>query len=208
MSPLLRDYADLDEASWLRCRVLSFLGSSYYDDVKTSRTAFDGEAVRLVAVVPKPAGVTTPGDEEVVGILDVELWEEGGEPVATIDTIAVHPDHQHSGLATALLQEALPRLHEAGTRWLDAWTREDPGANAWYLRTGFTLDQTYLHIYKHDAAGDGDEGYAAPYGLSAPVTAFHHGPDEDPEVWRARFSRVHQCRRYVASTVNEGRQPP
>jgi hypothetical protein len=29
----IREYVPADEASWLRCRVLSFLGTAYYDDV-------------------------------------------------------------------------------------------------------------------------------------------------------------------------------
>lgn len=29
----IRDYRDPDEASWLRCRVLGFLDTSYFDDV-------------------------------------------------------------------------------------------------------------------------------------------------------------------------------
>lgn len=195
MSVHVRDYADTDEPSWLRCRALSFLGSAYFDDVKTSRTAFEGEAVRLVAARPRPDGVTTPGDDEVVAILDVELWEEDGIPVATIDTVATHPDHQHAGLATTLLDAALARLDGRGLAWIDAWTREDRAANAWYVARGFALDQTYLHVYKDWS--DPDEGYAAPHGLGAPVKAFFHGPDEDLQVWRARFARVHQCRRYV-----------
>ena len=197
----LRDYADLDEPSWLRCRVLSFLGSSYFDDVKTRRTTFDGEALRLVAVGPRPPGVTTPGEEEVVGILDVELWSEEGEDVATIDTIAVHPDHQGSGIAGALLASALPSLRERGVAWLDAWTREDPQTCGWYESQGFAVDQTYLHVYRGGdeevADPTGDEGFSAPFGLGAPLKGFFHGPDEDPEVWRARFARVHQCRRYL-----------
>lgn len=196
----IRDYRDTDEPSWLRCRALSFLGSSYYDDVKTERTPFDS-AIRLVAVHPKPQGMTTPADEEVIGILDVELWAEDGSPVATIDTVAVHPDHQRAGIAGSLLDTALNTLRRTGTRWLDAWTREDPESSAWYESHGFHVDQSYLHVYR---GGDenspdptDDEGYAAPFGLGAPVKAFFHGPDEDPEVWRSRFARVHQCRRYL-----------
>lgn len=193
----IRDFADVDEPSWLRCRVLSFLGSSYYDDVAIARTSFPGQAIRLVAAQDKPEGMTTPGDQEVIGILDVELWEEGGASVATIDTVAVHPDHQRSGIAGALLRHAVATLAGHGVRWLDAWTREDPASNAWYAAQGFALDQTYLHVYKDDAAGDPDHGHTAPFGLAAPVKAFFHGPDEDPGRWRERFARVHQCRRYL-----------
>ena len=197
----IRDYADLDEPSWLRCRALSFLGSSYYDDVKIARTRFEGDSLQLVAVVPRPESVTTPGDEQVVGILDVELWDDAGAPVATIDTIAVHPDHQREGIAGALLGTALGPLRERGIHWIDAYTREDPEANAWYAAQGFEVDSTYMHVYR---GGDeqtedthGDEGFDAPFGLGAPVKGFFHGPDEDPASWRERFARVHQCRRYV-----------
>lgn len=193
----VRSYAPVDEPSWLRCRVLSFLGSSYFDDVKTSRTVFAGESVQLVAAQPRPAGMTTPGPDEVVGILDVELWQEDGTPVATIDTVAVHPDHQSRGVARTLLDHVLPDLHDRGVRWLDAWTREDPEACGWYAANGFLVDQGYLHVYQDDEAGDPDAGYSAPYGLGAPVKAFFHGPDEDAEVWRARFARVHRCSRYL-----------
>ena len=201
MGHTIRDYTDLDEASWLRCRALSFLGTSYFDDVKTVRTPFDGESVQLVAVLPKPEGMRTPGPEEVVGILDVELWDEDGAPVATIDTIAIHPDHQREGIAGSLLAEALALLTRRHTRWIDAWTREDPEACGWYEAQGFAVDQTYLHVYRggdenaEDAVGD--EGFAAPFGLGAPVKGFFHGPDEDPGPWRGRFARVHLCRRYL-----------
>lgn len=203
----VRDYAPSDEPSWLRCRVLSFLGSSYHDDVKTARTVFDGESLQLVAVRPRPEGMTTPGPDEVVGILDVELWSEEGEPVATIDTVAVHPDHQGRRVATMLLEQVLPVLRGRGVRWLDAWTREDPEACGWYAGSGFVVDQGYLHVYKDDASGDPDEGYAAPHGLGAPVKAFYHGPDEDPAVWRARFARVHRCSRYLLRLERPDVQP-
>lgn len=197
----IRDYTDLDEASWLRCRALSFLGSSYFDDVKNHRTRFDGDALQLVAVTPKPEGMSTPGPDEVVGILNVELWEDAGQPVATIDTVAVHPDHQREGIAGALLGTALAALRHRRIAWVDAYTREDPEANSWYAAHGFVIDSTYLHVYRggDEQAADvhGADGFAAPFGLGAPVKAFFHGPDEDPGPWRERFARVHQCRRYL-----------
>jgi ribosomal protein S18 acetylase RimI-like enzyme len=205
----IRDYRDQDEASWLRCRVLAFLSSAYYDDVKSERTRFDGEAIRLVAVHAKPAGMTTPGADEVVGIIDVELFSaaEGGpaepsqqaggsaEPSATIDTIAVHPDHARAGIAGALLEEALERLRGTGTTTLDAWTREDEAANDWYRKHHFAEQFAYLHVHK--AWDDPDEGFTSPEGLSAPVTAFLHGRLEDEEALRRQFRRAYRCRQYL-----------
>lgn len=191
----IRDYQYSDEPSWLRCRALSFLGSAYFDDVKTRRTVFEGDAIRLVAVHPKPGGITTPGEDEVIGVLDVELWTADGEPAATIDTVAVHPDHARRGIASALLAEALDRLARTPAAWLDAWTREDEAANAWYGASGFAVESAYLHVYKADA--EPDDGFATPAGLSVPVTAFMHGDLADGARWRGRFARVYECRRYL-----------
>lgn len=194
----IRDYRDEDAPSWLRCRLLGFLDSSYHDDVKTERTPFDGNAVRLVAVHPKPDGVTTPGPDEVIGILDVELFEPeenatGG--TATIDTVAVHPDHRRRGIADGLLAEAMGRLGALTLSTLDAWTREDGPANGWYARNGFSVVHEYLHVYK--TWDEPPEGFATPDGLSAPLTAFMHGALADEEALRDRFARVHRCRQYL-----------
>lgn len=193
--PQIRDYRPGDEASWLRCRALSFLGSAYFDDVHSARTTFEGDAIQLVATMPKPAHVRTPGTEQVVGILDVELWQEvDGTDRATIDTIAVHPDHQRAGIADELLARGLERLAGTGAATLDAWTREDEAATAWYVRHGFRIETEYLHVYAdHDEAG----GFTSPEPLSRPVKVFCHARLDDEVALRERYSRVHRCRRYV-----------
>lgn len=33
----IRPYTDADEQSWVRCRVLAFLGTCYHDDVATDK---------------------------------------------------------------------------------------------------------------------------------------------------------------------------
>ncbi|MGC0273176.1 GNAT family N-acetyltransferase [Pseudactinotalea sp. Z1739] len=194
MRARIRAYRDDDEASWLRCRALSFHGSAYFDDVKAERTTFENESIQLVATGPRPAHVRTPGSEQVVGILDLELWDDEGVPAATIDTIGVHPDHQRQGIADALLSEALARLAAAGTTVLDAWTREDGAANAWYVRHGFRVAQEYLHV--HAGAGETHD-FTSPAGLSRPVKAFCHARLADEQAMRARYARVHRCRRYT-----------
>lgn len=178
----VRPYRSADERGWLRCRVLAFLDTQYHDDVKQRRTTFTLPAVSLVAVT---------ADDEVVGLIDVEI----DAPAATIDTLAVHPEHARRGIGTALLAAALPQVVAAGATTVDAWTREDPGANAWYAASGFVESERYLHVYKeHDEPTD---GFAAPGGLPAPVMAFMHAPISSEAELRARFRRVHVCRRYV-----------
>lgn len=193
--PQIREYRDGDAESWVRCRALSFLGSSYYDDVRPHRLPLEQPALGLVAVGPRPRGVRTPGPDQVVGILDVEVWEDDGVTRATIETVATHPDHARHGIAAALLQRALAWLQEQGAATLDAWTREDEAANAWYRRHGFTLRDEYLHVHKR--WDDDDTGFISPEPLSAPVLAFAHARLEDETAVRARFTRVHRCRQYL-----------
>ncbi len=171
----IRDYRDTDAASWLRCRLLSFFGTEYYDDVVTQRPVFDNPAHRLVAV----------DNDTVIGLIDVEIFPDR----ATIDVLAIHPDHQRHGLATRLLEAVLPRLQ---VDVLDAWTRGDAAANDWYQRSGFTENYRYLHVYK--SWQDDASGFEAPGQL---VTAFMHAPISAEASMRERFSRVHVCRQYV-----------
>jgi len=43
------------------------------------------------------------------------------DDLATIDTIAVHPDHRRTGLATALIATLVERLRVREVTTLDAW---------------------------------------------------------------------------------------
>ena len=178
----VRPYRPADERGWLRCRVLSFLGTQYYDDVKPNRTVLTDPSIALVAV-----SLT----DEVIGILDVEIDGKA----ATIDTVATHPDHQSVGVGAALLREALSQLEAAQVETLDAWTREDAAANRWYQANGFAEQYRYLHVYLND--GDDDAGFETPDGLSAPLSAFLHGRIENEARMRARFRRVYVCRQYL-----------
>lgn len=196
----IREFTPQDAASWVRCRALSFLGSSYYDDVSPQPTTFEGAAIRLVAVHPRPPRVRTPGAEQVIGIIDVELFEPDaaqGEThvTATIDTIAVHPDHLREGIAGALLQEAVRRLEPTGALTLDAWTRTDEAATAWYLQSGFTENYRYVHVHK--SWDEEPEGWSSPAQLSTPVLAFAHGRTEDLDALRRTYRRTYECVQYL-----------
>ena len=176
-TPEVRSYEPADEASWLRCRVLGFLATSRFDDVWQSRRRTDLELVAL------------DGDV-VTGILDVAV--PGAE--ATIETVVVHPDHRGSGIATALLAEAVPRLERCGVRTVDAWTFEDGPALKWFARNGFTEEQHHLHV--HASAEEAGTVVVARSGLT-PAGALLHARIEREAEMRQRFERVHVCRRVV-----------
>ena len=45
---VIREYTKNDELGWLRCRVLSFLDCSYYNDVLTQREIYENDSICLV----------------------------------------------------------------------------------------------------------------------------------------------------------------
>ncbi|MGK5627456.1 GNAT family N-acetyltransferase [Streptomyces sp. URMC 123] len=182
---VIREYRPDDETAWLRCRVLAFLNTSYFDDVLTAKPEVLAPGFALVAVAEQ---------EAIAGIIDVSVDEN----LATVDTIGVHPDHQHQGLGRALLAEARARVSALGVPTLDAWTRDDPATLRWYRAMGFTESHHYLHVYANYYADVGEPGRAV-RGRRAglrPMAAFLHASLEDEELMREQFSRVHVCRRF------------
>lgn len=177
----VRPYGATDEQGWLHCRVLSFLATAYFDDVVTTKPSYEEPSTELVAV----------DDGVVVGVLDLTLPDDPAE-AATIETVAVHPDHQGRGVGSALLGAAVERVARRCTE-LEAWTRDDAATLAWYRARGFVEDSPYLHVYK-----DWDEETERVEGLPL-VKGFLHCTDLGREAeLRRRFRRVHVCRRMVA----------
>ena len=123
----------------------------------------------------------------MIAVLDADVRG----PLATI---AVHPDHQRAGLGSALLAAAVPRLRALGARRLDAWTREDDQALAWYARSGFTTGDMYLHVH---ATGDEAEGaVTTPPGVGL-VNAFLHSHLQEEQRMRDRYARVYRCTQFL-----------
>lgn len=174
----IRDYRTPDEPAWLQCRLLSFFGTDYYDDVKIAKTVLAPDHIELVV----------ERDGTIVGLIDVEIEADA----ATIDSIAVHPSAQRLGLGSALLEAAMQRL-PTRVRTLDAWTREHPGTNAWYQAVGFRENYRYLHVYR----GDDDPAFPGPEGMSSPIIAMMHAPIEREPELRAAYRRVCVCRQYL-----------
>src|SRR5262249_28580071 len=142
-------YGESDEEGWLRCSVLSFLHTAYFDSVFRQKPRYAQPAVELVALL----------DDTVVGVIDVECEEIAGTICSTharaypsmlggmIWHLTVHPDFQRRGVAGHLLFEAQQRARELGIGFFEAWTRDDPPALRWYESRGFAWIESYLHVY-------------------------------------------------------------
>ena len=189
---LVRPYEAADERSWLRCRVLAFLATAYFDDVLTSKPTYEAPSVELVAVE----------GAAIVGILDISIQGTA----ATIETIGVHPDHGRRGVASALLDEGIGRL-PAEVDSLDAWTRDDAAANAWYQKSGFREKFRYLHVYARD--DEADRAVERSFSGLTPVAGFFHADIAREAEMRDAFRRVHVCRQYVrACRAGDGGPQP
>lgn len=186
MSYVIREYTTTDETAWLRCRVLSFLHTAYFDDVLRSKPDGQAPGLELVAV---------DGDGLVVGIMDTSI----DDALATIDTVAVHPDHQHRGLGRRLLERTRSGARALGATGLDAWTRDDADTLAWYRAMGFAESDHYLHVHANYYTDRGEPGRAigAPRPGLRPIMAFLHAGLADEEQLRGEFARVHVCRRFA-----------
>ncbi len=174
-----RDYRVNDEKSWLRCRVLAFLHTAYFDDVFTAKPR---HPLELVAV----------DGHTVVGVCDVSTTH----PNATIETIAVHPDWRRRGIGHTLLTHARTRLRANGITTLDAWTRDDADTLAWYTAEGFAHRYRYLHVY----AKTSQEMATATRAINPevrPRAGFFHADAADSDTIRAQYARVHDCNHFI-----------
>lgn len=183
---LVRDYTSSDEQSWLRCRIMAFLPTAYYDDVVQAKPVVPAPGFELVAV---------NAHDTVVGLMDVTV----DDAVGTIDTLAVYPDQQNRGIARTLLGHALTRAHTHNLTALSAWTRDDPAALNWYRTTGFIETDHYLHVFANYTTNPAEPSRAVDAmrpGLHL-MSAFLHAELADEPQLRQQFARVHVCRRFT-----------
>ena len=193
----IRAHQPSDETAWLRCRVLSFLDTAYFDDVVREKPHYVQPAIELIAEFN---GV-------IVGLMDIECESEPEtvcSPAPGMDSrtrggmiwnLAVHPDFRRQGIARALLHEARKQALEQHLTYLQAWTRDDHEAQLWYLSQGFQLITSYLHVFL-DGGKEIQTAMQCSIPGMLPVTAFAHYLGEDREEIKRRFKRVHECRLY------------
>ncbi|MFW0154879.1 GNAT family N-acetyltransferase [Rothia sp. P6271] len=140
----IRLYEERDELSWVRCRLLSFLDCSYFDDVHRYRELYENPAVCVVA---------TRG-EHIVGFLDIEYEEVAGQVCSTEGErggvmwhLGVLPEYRQMGVATKMFEFACERLRAAGVFRIQAWTQDDVPANSWYRAQGFEQFTAHLNVF-------------------------------------------------------------
>lgn len=184
----VREYEETDEIGWIRCRVLSFLGTSYYDDVHREKEQYDNPSIELVAEYA----------DQIVGLLDVELDTSERSVCSDRDGkggmiwhLAVHPDYQRRGIASALFREVVRRAKEVGVKRLEAWTRDDEETVEWYENSGFEKIDSYLHVYFDRDEADRDiESSIEDLTINS---AFGQYLGEREQTIRERYERVHEC---------------
>ena len=184
----------MDEVGWVRCRVLSFLDTAYFDHVLTEKERYQNPAIELVAI----------DDHQVVGLLDIE-YEKEIETVCTrgnglggmIWHIATHPDYQRMGIGTRLLEKAEEIAKKEGLTFLEAWTRDDKWVKQWYEKNGFDKVDSYLHVY---LGGNNEVEKVMKINDQSEfqvVEAFAHYSGSKQEHVKAKFKRVHECNCYL-----------
>lgn len=192
----IRAYAPADEKGWLQCRVLAFLETAYFDNVLQKKETYEHPSIELVAEI----------NGKIAGLIDIEYETEEGTVCSrgsglggVIWHIAVHPDYSRQGIGQALLNEAEKIAKTLKLNRLEAWTRDDKWVQNWYEKIGFTMIDSYYHIYL-----EGDEVKShlhSATGQLLPVSAFSHYTGKDIKQF-ADIQRKHQCVCYI-KTLNE-----
>lgn len=151
MSITVREYRDFDEIGWVRCRLISFLDSSYYDDIKREKEQYDNPSICLV----------TEDNNQIVGFIDVEYEETIGEVCclngdlgATIWNLGVMPEYRNQKIAQELWNQAKQFLIEKGIKRIEVWTQDDVQANGWYQKQGFKFIKSYLNVFAYGDCKD------------------------------------------------------
>jgi ribosomal protein S18 acetylase RimI-like enzyme len=187
----IREYRDTDNLQWVRCRVLSFLDSAYFDNVLKEKEHYSNDSIELVAVK----------DDIIVGLIDIEYETVKGtvcyysnELGGVMWHLAVLPEYRGRGIATSLLNEAIKFLKDKHINKIEAWTRDDKWVNDWYKNRGFNFRKQYLHIYS--------EGNECSKIIDSKINnlficnCFAHYLGDDREEIKKKFKRVHECNLY------------
>lgn len=191
----IRNYNSSDEIGWLRCRVLSFLDTAYYDNVFKEKEKYKNPAIELVAVE----------NGQIVGLLDIE-YDDKEKTVCTkgeglggmIWHVATHPDFRRRGIGIDMLETAEQIAKEKGLDYLEAWTRDDDWVNQWYVNSGFNKVHSYLHVF-FEGNNEAEKVIRSHEPQYKVIQGFAHYSGDESENIKSKFKRVHECRCYEKS---------
>ena len=186
---IIRPYNSSDEESWLKCRLISFHDSAYYDDVYTKKPIFNNSSLELVAEI----------NGKIIGIIDLEkdtkdsriCYYKSGTG-AMIWTIAVLPEYRRFGIASKLVLKAMDWAKSKDVNFIEAWTRDDKWVLDWYESLGFATFHSYWHIY---FKGDNMSLFESNDKDIAPQSVFAHS-DKDPRALDKKIDRFYKCYGY------------
>ncbi|MDZ5472400.1 N-acetyltransferase [Bacillus sp. 31A1R] len=189
MNMEIRRYRLEDEMGWVRCRILSFLDTAYFDHVLKEKEKYENPSIELVAVI----------DHQIVGLLDIEYEIQEGTVCSRGEGIggmmwhlAVHPDFRRRAIGKKLLIEAEKISKEIGLNRIEAWTRDDEWVNKWYENNQFEKVESYVHVFIDD--GEELKGVLkTEIPKLYPVQAFAHYVGDDKDGMKQKFKRVHEC---------------
>lgn len=196
MNIKIREYQDIDEMGWVRCRLLSFLDSSYYDDVKREKEQYDHASICLVAEY----------NNQIIGFIDVEYEKKIGEVCylkgdlgANIWNLGVLPEYRNKHVAQTLWEQVKKLLIEKGIKRVELWTQDDLPANRWYQKQGFELIESYLNVFSYGDSKDKAKSYINHQNLGKTLgirCLNFNVPIERKQEFIALGKRVHEVRLY------------
>ena len=191
---LIREYRKSDEREWLRCRVVSFLDCSYWNDVKTEKEEYAHPGVCLIA----------EENGAIIGLLDAELDSDDlyctdkGRG-AIIWHLAVLQEYRRMGIAKRLWDCASRELQDRGVRYCEVWTQDDAAANAFYRAVGFQLEasQTWLRCYAGGRQCSELLNHAAMGSIYGPEELVFDAPVSRREELQRFCRRINEVRLYA-----------
>lgn len=185
---IIRRYKTADEQGWVRCRVISFLDSAYFDDVHRCKERYENPVLDLVAEC----------DGKIVGILDLEYEKKIGEVgyksdcfTGVIWHLAVLPEYRNKGLAAKMLKKVMQLAKQKSIKLIQAWTRDDKFVLDWYKHNGFEKKESYYHVFAEADECNVFGKTDIPNLHTCSVYGQYTG--DDVNLIKSKFSRVHEC---------------
>ncbi|URZ88350.1 GNAT family N-acetyltransferase [Floricoccus penangensis] len=136
----IREYREEDERNWVECRLLSFLDSTYYKDVKKEKEKYPNHSLEYLAIE----------DGKVVGFIDVELnsddLTQNKENGAIIWNLGVLPSYRGKGIANSLWEKVKGELKRKSFSYCELWTQDDKAANDFYRKVGFVQKSEFTYL--------------------------------------------------------------